>query len=116
MRVRAVDETHDWTFGLGKQDYKIDERAVAQNVKTRLLSFYRDCFFDLNAGLDWFNLLGKGTKSLLLLAIKMVISQTEGVFGVNSVDIVYDEYTRQITIKYDIKTVYSRSYQENVVI
>ena len=28
------------------KDYKLDSRAVSQNVKTRLLSFYGDCFFD----------------------------------------------------------------------
>lgn len=116
MRVRAIDENNDWTFGRGLQDYKENDRAVSQNIKTRLQSFYRDCFFDLDAGLDWFNLLGRGTKNLLLLAVKMVISQTEGVFGINNVDVQYDEYSRHITITYDIKTIYSQSYQEIAVI
>lgn len=110
MRVRAVDSNHDWTFGSGLQDYKIDDRAVSQNVKTRLLSFYRDCFFDLEAGIDWFNLLSRGTESLLLLSIKQCIVNTEGVVGINSVDIDFNRYERHLTVKYDIKTVYSKSF------
>ncbi|MEE0059280.1 MAG: hypothetical protein UE295_00475 [Acutalibacteraceae bacterium] len=110
MRVRAIDENNDWTFGRGLQDYKIDDRAVAQNVKTRLQSFYNDCFFDLEAGIDWFNLLSRGTESLLLLAIKQNIINTDGVVGLNNVDVLFDRYERHITIKYDIQTVYSRSY------
>lgn len=114
MRVRAVDSNHDWTFGRGLQDYKIEERAIAQNVKTRLLSFYRDCFFDLNAGIDWFNLLGRGTEKFLLLAIRTVISTTEGVVGINKVTVDYNRQERHITIYYDIRTIYSKSYIEEI--
>ena len=39
MKVRAIDINNDWTFGRGLQDYKLNDRAVAQNVKTRLQSF-----------------------------------------------------------------------------
>lgn len=112
MRVRAVDENHDWTFGRGLQDYKLDSRAVSQNVKTRLLSFYNDCFFDLEAGIDWFNLLSRGTENFLLLAIKQNIVNTEGVTGLNTVDVDYARYSRHITIRYDIKTIYSQSFKD----
>jgi len=116
MRVRAVDSNHDWTFGLGRQDYKIDERAVGQNIKTRLLSFYGDCFFDAGDGIDWFNLLGYGTQELLLMSIKQTILATENVVGINNVDLDVDERSRSFRVKYDVQTIYSRSYQENVVI
>lgn len=110
MRVRAVDENHDWTFGRGHQDYKIDDIAISQNVKTRLLSFYRDCFFDLDAGIDWFNLLSRGTQSFLELAIKQTIINTDGVTGLNTVSVNFNSYTRRLTIKYDIKTIFSQSF------
>lgn len=116
MRVRAIDTANDWVFGRGLQDYKVDDRAVAQNVKTRLQSFYRDCFFDLTAGIDWFNLLSRGTESLLLLAIKQNIINAEGVVGLNTVDIDFDRVERHITIKYDIKTIYSKSFVDQFVI
>ena len=116
MKVRAIDSNHDWTFGLGLQDYKIDERAVGQNIKTRLLSFYGDCFFDSSAGIDWFNLLGYGTQELLLMSIKQTILATPNVVGINDVKLIVDERSRNFTVTYDVQTVYSRSYQENVVI
>ena len=116
MRVRAVDENHDWTFGRGLQDYKVDEKAVSQNVKTRLLSFYRDCFFDLESGINWFALLGRGTVNLLTLAIKQNIINTNGVVGLNSVSVDYDRITRHITLKYDIKTIFSKSFIDEFVI
>lgn len=116
MKVRAVDTNHDWTFGLGLQDYKVNERAIGQNIKTRLLSFYRDCFFDSEAGIDWFNLLGYGTRALLLMSIKQTILATENVVGINSVDLQVDERARSFTVSYDVKTIYSRSYKENVAI
>ena len=112
MRVRAIDENHDWTFGRGLQDYKQDDRAISQNAKTRLLSFYGDCFFDLTAGIDWFNLLNRGTEKLLQLAVSSVITTTNGVVGLNNVSVDFNRISRHITIKYDIKTIFSKSYIE----
>jgi hypothetical protein len=111
MRVRAIDENHDWTFGKGKQDYKIDDRAVAQNVNTRLMSFYGDCFFDESAGIDWWNLLGYGTKELLLISLKQLILNTEGVTALNDVTVTFEN--RKLTVYYDIQTKFSTSYQGN---
>jgi len=110
MKVRAIDENNDWTFGRGLQDYKQDDKAISQNTKTRLLSFYGDCFFDLTAGIDWFNLLSRGTENLLTLAIKQSIINTEGVVGINNADVNFDRMSRHITLKYDIKTTFSKSF------
>lgn len=112
MRVRAITENREWTFGKGKQGYKIDEEAIAQNVKTRVLSFFGDCFFDLKAGIDWWNLLGVGKREELLKAIQTVILTTEGVAGINSID-AYNK-DRVLHITYDIKTIFSESYQGNL--
>lgn len=117
MKVRAIDDNNDWTFGRGRQDYKEDDKAVEQNVKTRLMSFYRDCFFDLEAGIDWFNLLGsRGTEKILSLVVKQSILGTDGVVSLNNAGIEFDRISRHITLSYDIKTVYSRSYKGEFVI
>lgn len=110
MRVRAIDENNDWTFGRGLQDYKIEQRAISQNVKTRILSFYGDCFFDETAGIDWFRLLGYGTQELLLMSIKETVVNTEGVTAINDVTVTIDREQRSFVVKYDIQTIYSRSY------
>lgn len=112
MRVRAITGDREWTFGKGKQGYKVDEEAIAQNVQTRIMSFFGDCFFDLRAGIDWWNLLGVGTREELLKAIQSVILNTNGVVGINSVDV----YTRDrvLNVTYDIRTIFSESYQGNL--
>ena len=91
MIVRGLDDKHDWLFGNGKQDYRVNEKAIEQDCKTRLLSFLGDCFFDTTAGIDWWNLLGRGTEEQLLTAIRGVILNTEGVKGINSVEIEVDD-------------------------
>ena len=112
MIVRGLDENHDWLFGNGKQDYRVDEKAIEQDCQTRLLSFLDDCFFDTTAGIDWWNLLGRGTKDQLLTAIKGVLLNTEGVAGVSSVDV--DLIDRVLKIKYSIVTQYSSTYQNEI--
>lgn len=112
MRVRAITESRDWTFGKGIQGYKVDEEAIGQNVKTRLLSFLNDCYFDLNAGIDWWNLLGRGTRDELLKSIKLTILGTEGVTAINSFD--YYMQDRKLVVTYDIQTIFSASYVDNL--
>ena len=51
MKVRALDESGDWTFGKGENNYYSANDAIAQNIKTRLYSFLGDCFFDLSANI-----------------------------------------------------------------
>ena len=53
---------NDWTFGKGRQSYLRHEAAIKQSIRTRLMSFLGDCFFDINAGIDWWRFLGGGKK------------------------------------------------------
>ena len=62
MKVRALNDKHDWVFGKGLQGYKQNREAVKQRIKTHLLSFYYDCFFDLEFGIDWKNFWGSKNK------------------------------------------------------
>lgn len=112
MQVRGLDENHDWLFGNGKQDYRVDEKAIEQDCQTRLLSFLGDCFFDTTAGIDWWNLLNRGTEEQLLAAIKGVILNTEGVAGIDNIEI--ELVDRVLKIKYTIKTQYSSTYQNEI--
>ncbi len=45
MRVRRLDDNHDWTFGKGRADYAGESEGIRQSVITRLLSLYRDWFW-----------------------------------------------------------------------
>lgn len=108
MRVRALDENHDWTFGKGKNDYLIDIDAVVQDINTRLLSFLGDCFFATNQGIDWWKLLGGKDKKALTSAISSTILNTAGVNGLVELNVVLDN-TRNIFIQYQVTTVYSQN-------
>ena len=106
MIIRALDSNHDWTWGRGRNNYLRMNNAVIQNIDTRLNSFLGDCFFDLEAGIDWFNLLGSTNQLALKLAISAVIINTENVTALLELSSVIDE-NRRITIQYEVTTVYS---------
>lgn len=111
MRVRQVDENNDWLFGKGRNNYVVDIRAVAQNIKTRLLEFLGDCFFNLGAGIDWPSLLGAKDQDALNLAISTTILNTEGVTGIRQLFINLNRVTRDITIQYEVQTAYGTTTQ-----
>jgi hypothetical protein len=70
-------------FGRGLGDYAVDNNAVAQNLKTRLLSFKDDWFLSVDAGVDYFNLLGyNGRQEFLINAISNTILGTYGVIKI----------------------------------
>lgn len=106
MIVRALDANNDWTFGKGQNDYKSGISAIAQSIQTRLSSFLGDCFFNLNAGIDWFNLLGSKNQTAIQLALSAVILNTENVTGILELSVNLDN-NRNITVKYNVQTTLS---------
>lgn len=113
MIFRALDENHDWKWGKGKQDFLKDNDAIGMNIKTRLLSWGGDCFFDQNAGIDWWNRLGsKNQRALLELDLKRVILQSEGVTGIVSFDT--NVVGRRFSASYVVETIYSKEYQDRI--
>lgn len=108
MIVRSLDVNHDWTFGKGKNNYLVNNDAIVQLINTNLNSYLGDCFFALDEGVDWFNLLGSKNQAALELAVRAVILNTEGVTAIIDVSINFGETTRQITMTYTVETVYTR--------
>lgn len=104
--VRALDTNKDWMFGQGLSDYISYNQAIAQNINTRLSSFLGNCFFDLGAGIDWFNLLGSKNQVALNLAISTTILNTQQVTGILQLSVVLDS-RRNLTVTYSAQTVYS---------
>ena len=108
MIIRALDKSGDWTFGQGKQNYLSSQKAINQNIQTRLLEFLNNAFWNMNAGIDWTRLLGTpGTKQELILTCRAIILQSFGVNSVNSIDAVYYGNTRNIILSYNINTIYT---------
>lgn len=114
MSVRAIDENRDWMFGQGQQSYKTNKEELGQQINTRVLSFLGDCFFAQNEGIDWWSLLerGKQNEELLKRSVSLTILQTDGVTAINSVDFI--KSGRDMRILYDVQTIYSQSYQQQI--
>lgn len=111
MIIRKIDDAGDWTFGKGKEDYIPEDPAIAQNIKTRLLSWFNDCFFGLQEGVDWAEYFDKGQENNMIQAIKTVILASYGVLAVNSISSSTDSSTRKITINYNIDTIFSQAFE-----
>lgn len=106
MIVRALDALNDWTFGRGRNNYLQRNAAIGQSAQTRLSSFLGDCFFEIAAGIDWFNLLGSKQRALLRLNIESVLLNTDGVTGIINLNI-DEDLTRKISFQYELNTVYT---------
>jgi len=106
MKVRAIDINGDWMYGKSINDYKQNNNAIAQLINTRLKSFIGDCFFAIDEGLDWWNLLGSKNQVALNLAVSATIIKTEGVSSLKQLSIVLNSL-RNITISYEVDTIYT---------
>lgn len=108
MATRSVDINNDWVFGNSLLNYKIELDEVKQNIITSLKSWVGDCFFDLEAGVDWYNYLGSyGQEENLKNNIIEVVNNVEGVITVEN----YDAYLtdeRKLVINLVISTIYGQ--------
>lgn len=115
MIIRNLDEDGDWQFGRGKGCYISQNQAIGLNIKTRIYSWLNDCFFDLEAGIDWINRLGsKNQRELLELDIRRIILQSAEVTGILSFDTTL--IGRKFTANYSVETIYSQSFKDTVTI
>ena len=113
MIFRNLDDNDDWLFGRGLNDFVDKNTAIGLNIKTRVLSWVNDCFFELSAGIDWINRLGaKNQSDLLNLDLKRIILQSQDVTGLNTISI--DVTDRQFNVTYDISTVHTESFVNTI--
>lgn len=109
MIFRNLASNGDWTFGSGKGNYIAAIPAIGLNIKTRLLSWLGDCFFDTTAGIDWANRLGsKNQRKLLELDLRRIILQSYGVTEIVSFDT--NLTGRAFTANYTVNTIFSQTY------
>lgn len=113
MIIRNLDSNGDWTFGSGKGNYIAGNAAIGLNIKTRVLSWLKDCFFDTGAGIDWANRLGtKNQENLLSTDLRRIILQSYGVTGITKFDIVV--VGRRFTANYTVNTIFSTGYDASI--
>lgn len=113
MKFRNLDNDHDWKFGKGLNDYRRDEEAVKLNIRTRILSWFGDCFFAQTEGIDWINRLGKtNQRTLLEQDLKSIILKTPEVAELISFST--SLVNREFTAEYSIRTIYSRTFKDEI--
>lgn len=108
MAVRAITNKGEFILGHSNLDYKIELEELKQNIITTLRSWKWDCFFDLEAGIDWKNYLGSyGKGEELKNNILKEIKKIDGVLSIEKYDNFINE-KRQIIIQLTIKTIYGK--------
>lgn len=116
MLFRGLTANNDWQFGSGTESYVGGEAAIGLNIKTRLLSFLGNCFFDIAAGINWFIYLGTpGQSQQILLSTQAVILQSYGVTKVNSVTLNQNK-SGQAVLTFNINDIYSTNYQQSLIV
>ena len=116
MIIRGLDESGDWLYGKGISDYRTRQAGLNQHIETRLLEWKGDCFFDIEAGVDWKNRLDKRQQlEALIDEVRTVILKTDGITEVIDVRFDFNSTSRKATLNYSIKTVYSPEIEENTI-
>lgn len=107
MRVRGLTAGGDWQFGNGKANYKNDLNFIKQSAVTRVKSFKYDWFLDIQANIDWWNILGqKNNEEIIRGQVYKTLSETEGVTAIKRLDLSVNRETRNAVITVDLKTVF----------
>lgn len=113
MLFRNLTVDGDWTFGAGFSNFATLDAAIALNVRTRILSWVGDCFFDTGAGIDWINRLGsKNQRNLLDLDLRRAILRSYGVTGLIEFDTFLNG--RVFSAQYTVNTIYGKEYQSTI--
>lgn len=112
-KTRATDKNWDWKFGKGMQDYADNSLGVAFTVKMKILSWYKDCFFEMDAGIDWKNILGaKATKEEADTAIKEIIKTEPEILELTYFDSQVVDRVYTATIRF--RTIYGETIEVKI--
>lgn len=113
---RRLDVNDDWTFGGGMSNYATGVEEISFNAKTRILSFYQDCFFDATAGIDWWRYLGSTKQDQLIRrAVGNTLMATPGISTIDEL-IVFLNKDRQLALSYAGKTIVDVEFQDEYVV
>jgi len=113
MKTRTVDNGWDWRFGKGLNDYAQESLNVAYAVKMKILSWYKDCFFSMEEGIDWKNILGsKLSKEEADMSIKEIIQNEPEITELIYFDSSVTDRVYSATIRF--KTVYNETIEVRI--
>lgn len=110
MRYRALSQTGDYQFGMGRTEFLVNSpAAVGQLIVTRLRLLRGEWFLDVSEGTPYGDqVLGTNTASTRDAAIRGRILQTQGVTGIASYQSSVDAETRVFSVAATVDTIYGR--------
>ena len=117
MRIRKNDKDGDWVFGNSSATLYVDNGlAVAQKIKTRLLEWVDDCFFNRSAGIDYRVRMGqRGQRALLDEDIRRIIVETEEVVLLSEYN--SSLYDRSLIVNFSVYHIYSdTAYADSITL
>lgn len=116
MIIRNLTPAGDWTFGAGIQNYLTANAAIAQDISTWLKLWVGNCFFALQSGINYTQYFNKNQQAPLLAALQAGIASRDGVTGINQVSADLDPQSRQMTVTYNISTIYTQNFLQSITI
>lgn len=114
MIFRQLTPNGDWTFGKGVANYAQNQDAIALNILTSVKSWVGDCFFSLQFGINWKQLMNTGQQSNLNAALQNLLLRTYGVVSIVSSSVNFNPNTRLFSASYTVNTVYSQTVVDQV--
>ncbi len=112
MIFRQLDQNHDWTFGKGKNNFTSQNDAIKLDIKTRLLEWYRDCFFNMSAGIDYPNRLERSQRKNIETDTKRIILTTNNVTELVSFSTSLTD--RSFRASYQVRTIFSTTFIDKI--
>lgn len=116
MKIRNLTAAGDWTFGKGVQCYLTGQDAIALDIKTYLKLWVGNCFWALQAGVNWRQYLDKNQKSRLLAGLQTAIMNRFGVMALNQLSANLNPITRNLVVTYDVQTIFTQSFQDSITL
>lgn len=118
----SLDFKIDYTTGdmVINADHTVEEATgkdeVIQRIRTRIAKQYREWRYNLDSGIPWLatdvsdGLLGsRNATAIVRQYIVKTATETDGVTGVNVVQVRYDSSTRDYTIQLNVDTVFGNA-------
>jgi hypothetical protein len=117
VRDLAIDDDGDLDFTGGDLNFVAGEAAVRQAVRIKVKTFTGEIFLDESIGVDYLNVvLVKNPDPLAVReAIRERIASVADVTEVVGSQLEVDRSTRQASIRFQYRTIYSQTPVEDVV-
>ena len=102
MRTLKLDKNNNLTFS---NDFlTIDSKeAIKQDIKTLLLMWVTEYPFNINQGLNWYQLSQYNNKNDIIIAVKERILQDKRILNVNSIDVSFNN--NLLSIEAELETI-----------